>query len=119
MNYQWRSPGKGRFAYVDSPVPIRSSLQDAIRPGTVASRIESLQKLASPSPPRSHPPPISITRGEDSRIGFGRRINSRFGNPALQNTNPDEEPHNETACHSFLGLNTPRVTHEEQHDISG
>jgi hypothetical protein len=119
MNYQWRSPGKGRFAYVDSPVPIRSSLQDAIRPGTVASRIESLQKLASSSPPRSRPPPISITRGEDSRIGFGRRINNRFGNPALQNTNPDEEPHNETACHSFLGLNTPRVTHEEQHDIAG
>ena len=46
-------------------------------------------------------------------------MNNRFGNPALQNTNPEEEPHNETACHSFLGLNTPRVTHEEQHDIAG
>jgi hypothetical protein len=123
MNYQWRSAEAGRTPYVvspsgPSPFPIRPSFQDAIRPGTVASRIQSLQKLASPSPPRSHPPPISIPRGEDSRTGFGRRMNSRFGKPALQNTNPDEEPHMETACHSFLGLNTPRVNHEEQHAIS-
>ncbi|KAE9379360.1 hypothetical protein N431DRAFT_540963 [Stipitochalara longipes BDJ] len=123
MNYQWRSAEAGRPASLfspsgPSPFLIRPSLQDAIRPGTVASRIQSLQKLASPSPPRSHPPPISIPRGEDSRTGFGRRINNRFGKPALQNTNPDEEPHKETACHSFLGLNTPRVNHNEQHAIS-
>jgi hypothetical protein len=123
MNYQWRSKEAGRITYVDSPSGaspflIRSSLQDAIRPGTVASRVQSIQKLASPSPPRSHPPPISIPCGEDSRIGFGRRINNRFGKPALQNTNPDEEPHIETAHHSYLGLNTPRVTHEAQHAIA-
>jgi hypothetical protein len=119
MNYQRRSLGTGRSAYLESPVPIRSSLQDAIRPGTVASRIKSLQKLTSTSPPRSRPPPISISRGEDLRIGFGRRINNRFGKPALQNISPAEEPHNETACHSFLGLNTPRVNHEEHHIIAG
>lgn len=124
MNYLWRSPGTGRSAYVDSPsapapFPFRSSLQDAIRPGTVASRIESLQKPASPSSPRSHPPPISIPRGEGTRTGFGRRINHRFGKPALQNTNPDEEPHMEAACHFFLGLNAPRVNHVEQYAIAG
>lgn len=123
MNDQWQSKEAGRPTSVDShsgptPLLIRPSLQDAIRPGTVASRIQSIQKLASPSPPRSHPPPISITRGEDSRTGFGRRVSSRFGKPALVNTNPDEEPHMETAWHSYLGLNTPRATHQQQHAIS-
>jgi hypothetical protein len=83
MNGQWQSKEAGLSTNVDShsgPTPflIRPSLQDAIRPGTVASRIQSIQELASPSPPRSHPPPISITRGEDSRTGFGRRVSSRF-----------------------------------------
>ena len=123
MNNQWRSARTGRSTYLDSPsistpFQYRSSLQDAIRPGTVASRVQSLQKLASPSPPRSHPPPIPIPRGEDSRTGFGRRINNRFGKPALQNTNPDEEPRIGAACHSYLGLNTPRVNHDEQHAIA-
>lgn len=123
MNDQWQSKKAGRSTNVDShsdPTPflIRPSLQDAIRPGTVASRIQSIQKLASPSPPRSPPPPISITRGEDSRTGFGRRLSNRFGKPALVNTNLDEEPHMETAWHSYLGLNTPRVTHQQRHAIS-
>jgi hypothetical protein len=123
MNDQWQSKEAGRSTNVASPssptsLLIRPSLQDAIRPGTVASRIQSIQKLASPSPPRSHPPPISITRGEDSRTGFGRRLSNRFGKPALVNTNPGEELHMETAYHSYLGMNTPRVTHQQRHAIS-
>ena len=123
MNDQWQSKEAGRSTSVASPsgptpLLIRPSLQDAIRPGTVASRIQSIQELASPSPPRSHPPPISITRGEDSRTGFGRRVSNRFGKPALVNTNPGEELHMETAYHSYLGMNTPRVTHQQRHAIS-
>jgi hypothetical protein len=123
MNDQWQSKEAGRSTNVASPSGpkpflIRPSLQDAIRPGTVASRIQSIQKLASPSPPRSHPPPISITRGEDSRTGFGRRVSNRFGKPALVNTNPDEELHMETVFHSYLGMDTPRVTHQQRHAIS-
>jgi hypothetical protein len=123
MNDQWRSKEAAWATNVDSPsdpapLLIRPSLQDAIRPGTVASRIQSFQKLASPSPPRSHPPPISIKRGEDSRTGFGRRVSNRFGKPALVNTNADGEPHMETAFHSYLGLNTPRITHQQRHAIS-
>jgi hypothetical protein len=123
MNYQRRSTETGRTIYHytssnHSPLTIGNNFQDAIPPGTVASRIQFLQGLANPIPSRSHPPPIRIRRGQDSRTGFGRRLTNRFGKPALQNTKPDEEPQIATSLHSFLGLNTPRKNHGEQHAIA-
>jgi len=123
MNYQWQSRESGRTTYnqtssAQTPLSIRTSIQDAIPSGTVASRVRFLQSLAKPIPSQSHPPPIQIHRGEDSRTGFGRRLTNRFGKPALQNTKPDEEPQVQTSLHSFLGLKNPRIAHEEQHAIA-
>lgn len=88
-------------------------------PGTVASRVQFLQSLETSSSPWPGPAdkPTSTTptrRRENSRSGFGRRLTNRFGPPALQSAQPYEEARVDTS-HSFLGLNTPRKSHVEEH----
>jgi hypothetical protein len=84
--------------------------------GTVANRVRFLQNLAIPiiSAPSL---PVSNRPRENSRTGYGRRISNRFGPPALQTTNPDEQREIDTS-HFFLGLNTPRTNHEKEHGIT-
>lgn len=83
--------------------------------GTVASRVSHLQSLANTgvaSPPTS----TGTRRRETSRTGFGRRLNSRFAQPASRNKNPDEDECSQVDFrHSFLGLSNPRKNHEEEH----
>jgi hypothetical protein len=84
--------------------------------GTVANRVRFLQNLAIPNI-SAHPPPVSNHPRENPRTGYGRRISNRFGPPAVQTTNPDEQREIDTS-HSFLGLNIPRTNHEKEHGIA-
>ncbi|ESZ91279.1 hypothetical protein SBOR_8334 [Sclerotinia borealis F-4128] len=109
--------------------------------GIVASRISFLQRLAgnqkNKSPPKTPPefphtrsisntrrersnrsppqsrPPLNRRR-EHSRSSFGRRPTNIFGNPASRNSQPNEQLHTGTN-HSFLGLQTTRLNHDEGH----
>lgn len=90
-----------------------NGIQQVIPSGTVASRVRFLQGLSSPSASTTS----STRRRENSRIGFGRRVTNRFANPAVQNATPDQQPQAQSG-HSFLGLNTPRSNHREEHAIS-
>jgi hypothetical protein len=103
-----------QISIADSP-PARNGAP----PGTVASRVQFLQSLQKSSSPWSGPAPnptpaTSTRRRENSRTGFGRRLTNRFGLPALQSAQPYEEARADTS-HSFLGLNTPRNSHVEEH----
>ncbi|KAG4415082.1 hypothetical protein IFR04_011761 [Cadophora malorum] len=104
----------------ESPVPfstvrIRERSRDVIPRGAVASRVKLLQGFTELQPARYVSPPRRIR--EDSRSGFGRRVSRRFGNPAIQSAQPDEEPRVESR-HSFLGLNPVRTNHEEEHALT-
>ncbi|KAF4628174.1 hypothetical protein G7Y89_g9977 [Cudoniella acicularis] len=100
-----------------TPSTDRNGFQNDVPLGTVASRVNYLQSLANSTPPRLDQP-YGNRRRENSRTGFGRRLNSRFGEPASRNTKPDEQTQIDTS-HSFLGLRTPRKNHDEQHGIAG
>ena len=120
MNYQWRSP-RSRINNVDSPssispLTVGNRFENAIPPGTVASRVRFLQSFANTDSTRLAPTSPSRHR-ETSRTGYGRRITSRFGAPAFRNVNPDEQPTVENS-HTFLGLNSPRINHSEEHAIA-
>ncbi|OWO98129.1 hypothetical protein B2J93_4782 [Marssonina coronariae] len=100
-----------------STVRIRKPSRDAIALGSVASRVQLLSNLRGPSSPRPRTPVPQRAR-EDSRSGFGRRINPRFGKPAIQSAHPDATPLvRAESRHSFLGLNLARTNHEEEHAI--
>ncbi|KAE8452002.1 hypothetical protein EG329_002167 [Mollisiaceae sp. DMI_Dod_QoI] len=101
----------------DSPGP-----RNGVPRGTVASRVQFLQSLETttntrPNPSSAPAPPTSNRRRENSRTGFGRRLTNRFGPPALQSAQPFEEARVDTS-HSFLGLNTPRKSHVEEHGVA-
>jgi hypothetical protein len=118
MNYQWRSP-RGPINNYDSPtispLTVRNRFENAVPAGTVASRVRFLQNLANPA--STPPAPTSPNRRrENSRAGYGRRMTSRFVAPAVRNVNPDEQPIVENS-HTFLGLNSPRINHSEEHAI--
>ncbi|KAG9231845.1 hypothetical protein BJ875DRAFT_103785 [Amylocarpus encephaloides] len=128
MTFQWPStlaeytPSDRSISPLPAP-PLRafprhaSKRQDVPR-GTVASHIPHLQSLASSSTPNSQPLyHTQIARRDSSRTGFGRRLSNRFGEPAFRNTKTDEESPIDNA-HPFLGLNTPRKTHEEEHAMA-
>jgi hypothetical protein len=121
MIYQTQSPRPLRPAFNNSVstswLPtIHESAQDVVPSGTVANRVHFLQNLAIPN--ISTPPPsVSNRPRENSRTGYGRRISNRFGPPAIQTTNPDEQREIDTS-HSFLGLNTPRTNHEKEHGVA-
>lgn len=105
-----------RYSSTLTQATARNTTQYDVPTGTVASRVQLLQSLASPVLSR-HSPSIAIRRRENSRTGFGRRLTSRFAGPASRNNNPDEQTQIETA-HSFLGLSTPRKNHEEEHAMA-
>lgn len=83
--------------------------------GTVASRTMELQNLAKPSTSNRSRSPVTHRR-ENSRAGFGRRNGPRFGKPATRSSKPDEEI-NVDPKHSFLGLNSHRRNHMEEHAL--
>ncbi|KAL2074535.1 hypothetical protein VTL71DRAFT_8313 [Oculimacula yallundae] len=98
-------------------VRIRKRSRDAIPKGAVAARVKLLQSFNASLPGQ----PISLaSKGdrEDSRFGFGRRLSNRFGNPAIQSAQPDEEPQVVDSRHSYLGLNIARSNHEEEHALA-
>lgn len=120
MTTQWQPRTSGQPAHyassTQSPLTVRKLLQhDDVPTGTVASRVQHLQNLANPLFART--PSVAVRRRENSRTGFGRRLTSRFAEPASRNHNPDEQTQVETA-HSFLGLTTPRSNHEEEHAMA-
>ncbi|PBP24347.1 hypothetical protein BUE80_DR004643 [Diplocarpon rosae] len=118
----WRPPGSATFSDGASPdslltVRIRRRSRDAIAPGSVASRVQLLSKLRGSLTPKPQTLVPKHAR-EDSRSGFGRRVNSRFGNPAIQSGQPDATPLDRVESrHSFLGLNIARTNHGEEHGI--
>jgi hypothetical protein len=117
MTAPWQSHTDQAF-YNDSvsdASPLSRRRRDAVPVGTVASRIMELQKLAESSKSDSSRSPF--TRGwEKSKVGFGRRVEPRFGQPASRFSKPDEEIHVEPK-HSFLGLNTHRGNLMEEHAL--
>jgi hypothetical protein len=121
MTFHWQSSTSGQTAHyastsTQSLLTTHKHLQyDDVPAGTVASRVQYLQNLANPRSARS--PFIAIQRRENSRTDFGRRLTSRFAEPASQNHNPNEQTQVE-ASHSFLGLSTPRKNHEEEHAMA-
>jgi hypothetical protein len=114
---QPRWPAFNNTASTSRLPTIHESAQDVVASGTVANRVRFLQNFAIPNI-SAPPPPVSNHPRENSRTGYGRRISNRFGPPALQTTNPDEQREIDTS-HSFLGLNTPRTNHEKEHGMSG
>jgi len=119
MNFRGQistSSRKFNYSSATTQPPRCKSFQYDVPVGTVASRIRLLQSLSNPISAH-RPPSFSIRRRENSRTGFGRRLNSRFAEPASRNNYPDEHTQVETT-HSFLGLNTPRKNHEEKHAMT-
>lgn len=129
LNYRQLQPAppvtSKRYYDASSPgssLNIRSSIisRDAVVPsGIVASRLFVLQKPGAgktdvlPEPPQL--PASLVEHDRDStQTGFGRRVNSRFGQPAVQNFKPDEETPGPSS-HAFVGLNTNRRNHNEHH----
>lgn len=91
----------------------------AIQPGTVASRVQFLQMQNAEnvdSHPRLRHPRSSaeLGRRQTPYSSFGRRTSGQFGSPAVHNSNPSEELHVHKK-HSYLGLNTSRSNHEQDH----
>lgn len=110
-----------RYYDASSPGSSLGIRSDAVPSGIVASRIFVLQKSGSGKPNVSHkstqPPSILVEHDRDStHIGFGRRVSSRFGQPAVQNPKPDEETSGANS-HAFVGLNTGRKNHNEHHAL--
>lgn len=89
--------------------------RDVVPVGTVASRVFELQKVATSSKSNRSRSPVTRRR-ENSRTGFGRRLEPRFGQPASRSSKPEEELHVDPK-HSFLGLNTNRGNHMEEHAL--
>ena len=98
------------------PAPLRPSLSNVVPPGTVASRVRFLEDhpITAYSIPRRPTP--TLVRGQ-SRVGFGRRLTNRFGNPASRNEHPHEEPQIDM-MHSYLGLVNTRTRHVEEHGVT-
>ncbi|KUJ21173.1 uncharacterized protein LY89DRAFT_729966 [Mollisia scopiformis] len=127
MKYQQPSSTAARTPYYDTDTTQTSRTdpprrQNGVPPGTVAARVQFLQGLQTPGTARPGPAPApaatsSNRRRENSRTGFGRRLTNRFGPPALQSAQPFEEARVDTS-HSFLGLNTPRKSHVEEHGLA-
>lgn len=117
MTGPWQSHTNRGFSYdsVSDASPLTPRGRDAVPVGTVASRIIEIQKLAESSNSEGSRSPITRHR-EQSRAGFGRHDEPSFGQPASRSSKPDEgilvEPK-----HSFLGLNTQRGNHAEDHAV--
>ncbi|CZR66211.1 uncharacterized protein PAC_16112 [Phialocephala subalpina] len=125
-NNRQLSPSAGRLYYdIAAAQASRSETprpRNGAPPGTVASRMQFLQSLqktgnAGPLPLPPQVPTPSNRRRENSRTGFGRRLTNRFGPPAVQSGQPFEDARTDTS-HSFLGLNTPRKSHVEEHGLA-
>ena len=101
----------------ESPSRIRSRCKYAIPPGTVASRVRQLLTNPILVPPIVQASTSTGRRREHSRTGFGRRISPRFGHPAYRSDNPGEH-HKVEWHHSYLGLNTARNDHNQEHAIT-
>lgn len=117
--YSWRPPSSIHHdGTLPDFSPSRSGQRsrDAIPKGSVASRVQLLQNLRSLEAPKFGDSVKPRVR-EDSRSGFGRRVNPRFGHPATKSSQPDESPRVESR-HSFLGIKTIRTHHEAEHGIA-
>jgi hypothetical protein len=113
MTSTWRiRPKRSTYDLDTTPSPLTRDSDPLIPSGTVASRVTYLQTLFGPSS-RRLPSPVSQRR-ENSRTGFGKRENPRFGKPASRNSGVDEQSQSD-AHHHFLGLSTPRANHREEH----
>ncbi|CZT05572.1 uncharacterized protein RAG0_11597 [Rhynchosporium agropyri] len=120
----WRSQPPDSISYQNdgttpepsSTVRVRRRSRDAIPPGSVAARIKLLQSFKLPLPGESGALTSRRAR-EDSLSGYGRRLIQRFGNPAFQSAQPDQDTQIEDK-HSYLGLNIARSKLEEEYDLS-
>ena len=117
--YERRGPTSRRAqrsSSTQSPRQVRPKFCNVVPSGTVASRVRFLEShsISAYTLPR-RPTPNRI-RGQ-SRTGFGRRMTSRFGKPASRNEYPDEEPQVD-AEHSFLGHNSIRTKHLNEHGMT-
>ncbi|CZT51309.1 uncharacterized protein RSE6_12436 [Rhynchosporium secalis] len=120
----WRSQPPDSISYQNdgttpepsSTVRVRRRSRDAIPPGSVAARIKLLQSFKLPLPGESGALTSRRAR-EDSLSGYGRRLIQRFGNPAFQSAQPDQDTQVEDK-HSYLGLNIARSKLEEEYDLS-
>ncbi|EKD20883.1 hypothetical protein MBM_01565 [Drepanopeziza brunnea f. sp. 'multigermtubi' MB_m1] len=118
----WRPPGSAYYDGTSSSELLpaihgRNCSRDAIPKGSVASRIRSLQDFRGSSTPKPTTAVRKYAR-EASRSGFGRRVNPRFGHPAMQSAQPDEATRIESR-HSYLGIQAIRTNHEAEHGIAG
>ncbi|KAJ5054719.1 uncharacterized protein L3040_000985 [Drepanopeziza brunnea f. sp. 'multigermtubi'] len=118
----WRPPGSAYYDGTSSSELLpaihgRNCSRDAIPKGSVASRIRSLQDFRGSSTPKPTTAVRKYAR-EASRSGFGRRVNPRFGHPAMQSAQPDEATRIESR-HSYLGIKAIRTNHEAEHGIAG
>ncbi|XMA08409.1 hypothetical protein WAI453_001200 [Rhynchosporium graminicola] len=120
----WRSQPPDSISYQNdgttpqpsSTVRVRRRSRDAIPPGSVAARIKLLQSFKLLLPGESGALTSRRAR-EDSLSGYGRRLIQRFGNPAFQSAQPDQDTQVEDK-HSYLGLNIARSKLEEEYDLS-
>jgi hypothetical protein len=82
----------------------------------VASRISYLQSLGNPALANTFAQ-IGYQRCESSCTGLGRRVNSRFGEPASRNTGTMEQTQVDNN-HSFLCPTISRKNHREEHAVA-
>jgi hypothetical protein len=114
MPYQWRFPHDSGSGTSPLTTPVRPKYRPPLEvpTGTVASRIRDLQNLttrSSSSGPSKHSP--RLPRLENSRTGFGRRADVRFGKPASRFSKPDGSD----IRHSFVALHNSRIDHKQDH----